>query len=150
VSLDSDASLQPVRTLLLRIAVPLALVAAPAVALASSGSNHVSVANCSTEVYKPAVIVIACGDVSNYLTKMKWSTWTGSRARGSGTDEVKACSPNCVDGHFKGYAVIVTLSDAKSCHKQKHKVFNYLQLTYTGKRPKGFRRSSQLALGCPF
>jgi hypothetical protein len=150
LSLDSDVNLHFVRTLLLRIAIPLALVAAPAVALASSGSNHVAVTDCTKEVYKPSGFVLACGDGTSYLTKMKWTTWTGSRATGAGTDEVNACNPDCADGHFKGYAVTVTLSDVKSCHKQKHKVFNDLHLTYTSTHPKGFRRSSQLALGCPF
>jgi hypothetical protein len=136
--------------MVLRITVSLALVAAPAVALASAPSNGIDVTNCNQEIYKPSAITIACSDGTEYLTKLKWSSWTRSGASGTGVDEVNPCNPDCAQGHFKGYAVTVKLSKPTSCHKQRHKVFNTLALTYTGSRPKGSLKSSTTTLGCPF
>jgi hypothetical protein len=135
---------------LLRITVGLAIVAAPAVALASGGSRQVWVTNCIKEQYKPGTVFIACGDGSDYLTKLSWSSWSATQASGKGTDEVNLCDPDCVSGHFKSYAVTVALSQPTSCHKRKHKVFNLLKLTYTGSHPKGFKQHEMVSLGCPF
>jgi hypothetical protein len=136
---------------LLQILVPALLVVAPAAALASAGSSkQVWVTTCTTAQYKPAVIVLACADVSTYLTKLKWTRWTESRATGTGTEKANDCNPSCINGHFHSYPVAVVLSKATSCHKQKHKVFDDLKLTFTGKRPAQTPKTLKLTLDCPY
>jgi hypothetical protein len=135
---------------LLRIAVPLAVALAPAVALASATSGQVWVTNCNTAQYKPTAITIGCGDGNTFVDKLKWSRWTHTTASGKGTYAFNDCSPNCVSGHFKSFAAAVTLSGVKRCSKQKHKVFTEMKLTFTGKRPAHSKRTSQLSLDCPF
>jgi hypothetical protein len=134
---------------LTRIVVLLATVAVPAAALASGGSGQVDVANCFKEVYKPKAFFIACGDGTDYLTKLHWSHWSESGATGTGVDEVNPCKPDCARGHFTAYPVTVKLSKPISCRKRKHKVFNFVGRTFTGKVPSHYERRMQTALGCP-
>ena len=153
--LDSDARLHGVIRVL-RTILPAAVLVVPAVALASSGtgsgsgSGQVWVTNCNQARYKPKVIFIACGDGTDYLSKLTWSKWTATGASGKGTNEFNACNPDCASGHFTAYPVTIALSKPTSCHKQKHRVFNDLKLTYTGTHPKGVKRTSTISLGCPF
>jgi hypothetical protein len=135
---------------LLRIAVPVAVALAPAVALASDSAGQVWVTNCNTAQYKPTAITIGCGDGNTFVDKLKWSRWTRANASGNGTYAFNDCSPNCVSGRLKTFAAAVTLSDAKRCSKQKHKVFTEMALTFTGKRPAHTKRTVQLSLDCPF
>ncbi len=86
---------------LLRPALALAVLALPAAALAASAVTKVP--NCNTAAYKPKQIMLACGDGSEYLAKLKWSRWTERSAMAAGMDEVNHCNPDCVKGHFTGY-----------------------------------------------
>jgi hypothetical protein len=133
---------------LTRIVALLALVALPATALATA-SSQVWVPNCIKAQYKPAQLTLSCGDHNNYLTKLKWSSWTTTQATGSGTNEVNNCTPSCVAGHFKAYPVLVTLSKPKRCPKVSHKVFGHISIKFTGKHP-GSSRSTGGPLACPY
>jgi hypothetical protein len=135
---------------LIRVLSAAALVALPTVALAASSSSQVWVTNCTKEQYKPSTLVLACIDGYVYLTKLKWTAWTGSQATGSGTEVANDCKPNCVSGHFHGYPVSVVLSKPKTCHKQTHRVFDDLKVTFTGTRPASTAKTLKLALGCPY
>jgi hypothetical protein len=136
----------------MRIVLLLALVAAviPAAALAAGSSTQVWVTNCTKAQYKPSGIVLACADVSTYLTSIKWKSWTGSSASGTGSEKQNGCSPSCASGKFHTYAVALALSHPKACHKLKHKVFDDLAVTYRGKRPAGTPKTLKLTLGCPY
>jgi hypothetical protein len=47
---------------------------------------------------------------------MKWTTWSGSEAVGTGTYKLDDCTPNCAAGHVYSLATVVTLSQpAKVC-----------------------------------
>jgi hypothetical protein len=135
---------------LLRIAVPLALGLAPAVALASGSAGHVRVTNCNTAQYKPSSITIACGDGNTFVENLKWSSWTQTSASGKGIYAFNDCKPDCVSGHLKTFATAVKLSHAQRCPKQKHMVFTDMALTFTGKRPTHSKRTVKLSLDCPF
>ena len=41
---------------------------------------------------------------------MKWTTWSGSEAVGTGTYKLDDCNPNCAGGHVYSLATVVTLS----------------------------------------
>jgi hypothetical protein len=115
------------------------LVAVPSVALATTGSSAGKpfAINCGTEQFKPRRIVIACGDAGILLGKLKWSSWTGSSAKGTGVYKQNDCTPSCAAGKFKSYPVKVTLSKVKTCPGQTHPAFKQAALTYTGTRPTG-------------
>ena len=133
---------------LLRIALTLALLTAPAVALAATAVTKVP--NCNTAVYKPKRLVLACGDGSIYLTKLKWSRWITRSAMAAGIYEVNNCNPDCVRGHFTGYPVTVTLSRPRRCaHVTGHEVFARIVLQYPDAHP-GTKRTTTGSLPCPF
>lgn len=135
-------------TRLTRLAVLLTLLALPVVALAASGSGRVLVPNCNKAQYKPKELTLACGDGSNFIRSLKWSSWTRTRASGTGVDEVNDCTPDCAAGRFKGYPVSVTLSKPKSCRNVKQKVFGHILETYGGSHP-GRGRAQGGPLPCP-
>ena len=128
-----------------------AFTAPPAVAFASSSSRQVRATNCDKELYKPATIILTCGDANTYLTKMKWSSWSTAKAAGSGTYTYNLCTPDCAAGQFKSYPVTAALSEPKRCSRQTHKVFNILVVTFPHGRPSYVRSGTdRFALGCPF
>lgn len=134
----------------LKITVAIACLAVvPSVALAAttSGSGKPFAINCSNEQFKPKKIVIACGDAGIWLSKLKWSSWSGSSAKGAGSYNANTCTPDCATGKIKSYPVKVTLSKPKTCSGQTHRAFKQAALTYTGTRPKG--APARLSFRCP-
>jgi hypothetical protein len=65
--------------------------------------------------------IIYTGDGSGFLAgpgtagrrpkpgKLKWSSWTGGAAQGSGDDWLNNCEPFCAAGTFSQHAVAITL-----------------------------------------
>jgi hypothetical protein len=114
------------------------LAAVPSVALAAtaSGSGKPFAINCYQEQFKPKKIVLSCGDAGSWLGKLKWSSWNGTSAKGTGLYNAKVCTPDCAAGKVKSYPVAVTLSKVKACSGQTHLAFKQAALTYTGAKPK--------------
>jgi hypothetical protein len=134
---------------LTRIALLAGLAAVPAVALAAT-SPQVWVTNCIKAHYKPKQIALSCADSgNNVLTQLKWSSWTGAKATGTGTHEVNSCIPNCASSRSKPYPASVTLSKPKSCKNLSHKVFKQATITYPAKRPPGSKKTVIDTLSCP-
>jgi hypothetical protein len=65
---------------------------------------------CEPPAYKPSTLLIACGDGNVRVTHLRWASWSGTRATGSGTWEQNNCEPNCAQGRFIDYAVRLTLT----------------------------------------
>jgi hypothetical protein len=129
----------------LRIAIPVALMAIPAVAVGSS--SQVWAINCNREQFKPKKVVLACGDGASWLGGLKWTSWGASDAMGAGKYNAIDCTPSCASGHTKTYPVKVTLSRPKTCPGQTHLAFKQAALTYTGTRPMG--APAKLTFRCP-
>ncbi|HEY2258676.1 MAG TPA: hypothetical protein VGH45_03145 [Solirubrobacteraceae bacterium] len=132
---------------LLLAAVLGALMAVPAVALASTNPKEVWVTDCFSSRFQPKLIVISCGDASNYLDKLRWSSWSPTKAAGSGRDHVNSCTPNCAAGHSKSVRVNVTLSQPRRCRGRLHKVFDKAKLQFPGQT--GRNSTQMVTLGCP-
>jgi hypothetical protein len=101
----------------------------------------------SDEHFKPRVIVLACGDGNTFLNGLKWSSWSASTAKASGTYLANTCTPSCVRGHFVAYPAKVTLSQPGSCPGQSHKAFKRAVLTTSMRNARHFVR--RWRLGCP-
>lgn len=125
------------------------LAAAPSVALAATGgsSRKPLAINCNNLQFKPKKIVLACGDAGSWLSKLKWSSWSGTQASGTGTYNQNNCTPNCVNGHINRGPVKVTLSKPRTCPSQTQRAFKQASLTYTGTRPKG--APARVKFSCP-
>jgi hypothetical protein len=66
-----------------------------------------------TLLHEPACGGFGCalsGDSTAFLFHMKWTTWSGSEAVGTGTYKLDDCNPNCAGGHVYSLDTVVTLS----------------------------------------
>jgi hypothetical protein len=130
----------------------LLLAALPAVAIAAASTGQVWVTgghDCRHERYKPKQILIACGDGSETLKDLAWSSWTGSKATGRGTEYRNTCNPSCSAGQFTPYPITITLTKPISCPGQRHNVFSRAVITFGKVRP-GKRATEIDRLSCPF
>jgi hypothetical protein len=134
-----------------RLALAVAALAAVLVpAVGASGATHVLLPGCGGSDrahFKPADVIIACGDGAFRVTKLKWQTWTGTKATGSGTGKVDNCKPNCAQGKFESFPVRLTASRPKTCSNGKRE-FTRLHYLFPGTRPKGTARSDTLVRSC--
>jgi len=69
--------------------------------------------DCGYPEYQPQSLTEFCADAGNGVTKIKWSSWTSTRASGTGSFYVNQCDPNCADGKLIWAKVKVVLSGAK-------------------------------------
>lgn len=79
--------------------------------------------------------LIACADGNEFLSKIKWATWTKSNALGVGKYGVNNCQPNCADGKFQYLDVKVSLSGLKTIKGRPY--FTYIdwwQIDKKGRR----------------
>ena len=59
---------------------------------------------------RPASFVLACADGGAVLTKITWSSWSASGAKGTGQLAVNNCQPSCAGGKFVSTPTAITLS----------------------------------------
>jgi hypothetical protein len=68
------------------------------------------VINCMNKAQvRPGTIVLACADDGMGLTHLHWTSWTPELASAYGTEWQNDCKPNCAEGHFHYYPVLVML-----------------------------------------
>jgi hypothetical protein len=88
----------------------------PGLAAAPTGASTFLAAAQSlngTLLHQPACGGSGCalsGDSTAFLFQMKWTTWSGSEAVGTGTYKLDDCNPNCAAGHVYSLPTVVTLS----------------------------------------
>lgn len=104
--------------------------------------------SCLHERYKPKQIVIACADGTDVLKGLRWSSWSATKAAGTGTDYVVSCNPDCASGHRTAYPVTVTLTQPKPCKGQSHPAFRRAVLRFGGSHP-GLLSAESDRLSCP-
>jgi hypothetical protein len=63
---------------------------------------------------------------------MKWTTWSGTEAVGTGTYKINDCTPSCAAGHVYSVATVVTLSrPAKVCSASgAHRVWSHASFSF--------------------
>src|SRR4051812_6683992 len=96
--------------------------------------------------FKPKTYLVACGDGSFSLVKMKWSSWGSKTAAGSGKAAINTCEPNCADGKFKRYKVTVKLTKPKTCSGVK--VWTRLEIDFASSPPAGLPAKYKTPLSC--
>ena len=69
--------------------------------------------DCGYPAYKPQSLTQYCADAGTGVVKIKWSSWTSTRATGTGSYYVNLCEPDCADGKLVWAKVRVVLSGAK-------------------------------------
>jgi hypothetical protein len=130
---------RPLIALAAAAAVAVPVLAAPAGA--ADNDLRVFVSNCEKQVYKPKSITVFCADAGVVIGKIKYSSYTATTARGSGTSTVNLCDPDCAAGNTKTYRVRFTLSRVTQCGDSYQ--FRRLRMSYVGSKPKGKRTITQ-------
>jgi len=96
------------------------LVVASATTNASAATHPSYVNDCGYAGYKPQSLTQYCADAGTGVTKIKWSSWTSTRAVGTGSYYANQCDPNCADGKLLWAKVKVVLSGAKFTHGKRY------------------------------
>lgn len=95
------------------------------------------VVNCSkAKVTRPSSLMLACGDGTESLIGLHWSSWQLGHAAGHGTDAINLCVPDCAQSKARFYPVHVTLSGSAAVHGVPgERRYTRYTLTYTRNRP---------------
>jgi hypothetical protein len=111
-----------------------------------SGQRVLLIANCFKPTFKPAKVIIACGDGSLGARGMTWSRWTRKTATGTGTGFVNDCDPDCVYGKTETAPIELLLSRPQLCSNGK-RVFAKLRYVWTSGAPVGSANDA-VPIGC--
>jgi len=97
-----------------------------------------------TLLHEPACGGYGCalsGDSTAFLAGMKWTTWSGIEAVGTGTYKLDDCSPDCAGGHVYPVPAVVTLSQpVKVCSPSGTRwVWSHASFTFPDGLPKALQ-----------
>ena len=99
--------------------------------------------DCGYPEYKPQSLTEFCADAGNGVTKIKWSSWTSTKAVGTGSFYVKLCDPNCADGKVVWAKAKVVLSGAKFTRGKRY-LMNVTVSSTNGKPLPGESKSTSI------
>jgi hypothetical protein len=69
-------------------------------------AHHTKIINdCFHARYEPHKVLLLCGDGTQGLTHIHYTSWTGKRATGHARFVYDDCQPNCAQGHTHHYRV---------------------------------------------
>jgi hypothetical protein len=79
--------------------------------------GRVYVANraCTGRSYRPASIVLACGDAGLYATAIRYRYYGGKKAQAAATLYTHSCIPNCAQSAFHPFPGTITFADVVRC-----------------------------------
>jgi hypothetical protein len=99
--------------------------------------------DCGYPEYKPQSLTEFCADAGNGVTKIKWSSWTSTKAVGTGSFYVELCDPNCADGKVVWTKAKVVLSGAKFTRGKRY-LMNVTVTSTNGKPLPGESKSTSI------
>jgi hypothetical protein len=81
------------------------------------------------------------------VTGLRWSAWSSTSARGTGTAHQNDCIPACYQGHFHSYrGLTVRLSKPVTCKGRRE--FSRLTYRFGASHPKGILLSGSQKFPC--
>src|SRR3954452_19587385 len=114
----------------------------------SSGKLPLLIGNCAKPKFKPANVILACGDASLGATNVAWSTWTRKKAVGAGTGQLNDCKPDCARGKTKTAPMQLRATRPRTCSNGR-RIFTKLSYTWTSGSPVGNTPDSgSVPVGC--
>ena len=98
--------------------------------------RSVIVVNClGKQQARPSWFILTCADAGDVLTSLHWVNWA-AEAFGTGTEMIKTCKPNCAEGGFASYPVLLTLWRPEPLPGHPGVLyFTRVTRIYTGSRP---------------
>jgi hypothetical protein len=118
------------------IATSSAAIAGGPTAEASGGKLPLLIGNCAKPKFKPANVILTCGDASLGATNVAWSAWTRKAAVGNGTGQINNCKPDCASGKVKTAPMSLRASKPQTCSNGR-RIFTKLSYTWTSGAPVG-------------
>jgi hypothetical protein len=117
------------------IAAVLAAGSGSAAVASSAAAKPVVLVNCTGKaLVRPASYILTCADANDSLAGVHWVSWAGV-AFGSGKEVLNDCYPNCADGKFHSYPVLITLWRAEPRPgNSAQRYFSRLTVIRTGSR----------------
>jgi hypothetical protein len=128
-------------TLGLGVVASVSATATPAAAVVRAGSVAAApqdvVLNCLNKAQvRPGTIVVTCADNGIGLQHLRWTSWTPELASAYGTEWENDCKPNCADGHFHYYPVVIELwGSAKVKGHASERRYTEATVSYLKARP---------------
>jgi hypothetical protein len=114
----------------------------------SSGKLPLLISNCAKPKFKPANVILACGDASLGATGVSWSSWGRKAAVGNGTGQLNDCKPDCASGKTKTAPMYLRASKPHTCANGR-RIFTKLAYTWTSGAPVGnVPDSGSVPVGC--
>jgi hypothetical protein len=94
---------------------------------------------------EPSVYILTCADAGSVLEHLAWKSWTAQQAVATGVHELNGCTPDCAEGKFIDYPVVVTLWRSEPGAGQPgEQYFTRITVRYTGPRPPAYTSNGQL------
>jgi hypothetical protein len=79
------------------------------------GRVYVAAKACGGKQYRPATIVLACGDGGLFATDIRYRSYGGARAVATAQLHTHSCVPNCAESTFHAFPGTITLADVVRC-----------------------------------
>ena len=101
------------------------------------GAAKTIVVNCQfKQQARPSSFVLACGDGNDALLDLHWVSWGPAAAFATGTEQINNCTPNCAQGKFINYPVLVDLWRPEALPNHPGTLyFSRATRVYTANRP---------------
>jgi hypothetical protein len=94
---------------------------------------------------EPSNYILTCASAGSVLGHLVWKSWAAQQAVATGVHELNNCTPNCAEGKFIDYPVIVTLWRSEPVSGQPgEQYFTRITARYTGRRPPAYTSNGQL------
>jgi hypothetical protein len=90
---------------------------------------------CSNLRYRPASVIVACGDGNFELRRLRWHGWGSAVSRRRGVALVNDCVPYCAQGRFHRLPANVKLYARRRCDNVERYVYTKLRYRIRGRLP---------------
>jgi hypothetical protein len=99
-------------------------------------------------ITEPSDVVLSCADGGFEIQNIRWTGWGESFAAGIGTGRVNDCTPNCANGHFHDYPMLLAVTGKQRCPNGRPA---YAKVTYAfvGRSPYPQEASSEATQDFP-
>lgn len=89
-------------------------------------------ADCFHSHYRPAKLLIACGDGNLYVTGIRWRYWNRVGAIGRGVGHFNDCEPYCAAGHFHTQPIALRAYRPRYCAQSDRLEYTMLRYRFLG------------------
>ena len=103
------------------------LVGTATLGAASTTVARLNVCGGAAEV-RPSYVLLGCGDGGQFLTRVRWSSWTNHQALATSVWWQNLCNPDCAAGHFRHERTTVRLFRPRFCRAPPRMLFTRMTL----------------------